>query len=402
MSVPRINGVQLSDPSAGPLLLLGTSIGTSATALWSASAAFLGERFHVIAWDLPGHGRNTDPVSAGFSMGELAAGVLGFADRVLTDRGEPGGRLYYAGDSLGGAVGLQALLDAPDRIVAAVLLCTGAKIGDAAGWRERAARVRASGTTVVINQSVERWFAPGFLEREPDVGGRLLESLRAADAEAYALACEALADFDVRSQLGDIAVPVLAVAGGEDFATQADLLREIADGVQRGRLQILDGVAHLAPAEAPQEVAKLIITHFDHLDGDGRRDADRYAAGMQVRRDVLGDAHVDRATAATTDFTREFQQLITEYAWGTIWTRPGLDRRSRSMITLTALVARGHHEELAMHVRAARRNGLSVDEIKEVLLQTAIYCGVPDANTAFRIAQAVLADEETTPEEDDR
>jgi 3-oxoadipate enol-lactonase / 4-carboxymuconolactone decarboxylase len=216
------------------------------------------------------------------------------------------------------------------------------------------------------------------------------------------LACEALADFDVRSQLGDIAVPVLAVAGGEDFATQADLLREIADGVQRGRLQILDGVAHLAPAEAPQEVAKLIITHFDHLDGDGRRDADRYAAGMQVRRDVLGDAHVDRATAATTDFTREFQQLITEYAWGTIWTRPGLDRRSRSMITLTALVARGHHEELAMHVRAARRNGLSVDEIKEVLLQTAIYCGVPDANTAFRIAQAALADEETTPEEDDR
>lgn len=83
-------------------------------------------------------------------------------------------------------------------------------------------------------------------------------------------------------------------------------------------------------------------------------------------------------------------------------TRPGLDRRSRSMITLTALVARGHHEELAMHVRAARRNGLSVDEIREVLLQTAIYCGVPDANTAFRIAQAVLADEETTPEEDDR
>ena len=196
-------------------------------------------------------------------MAELASGVLAFADRVLTERGEPGGRLYYAGDSLGGAVGLQALLDAPDRIVAAVLLCTGAKIGDAEGWRERAARVRASGTTVVVNQSVERWFAPGFLEREPQVGSRLLDSLRAADAEAYALACEALADFDVRSRLGEIAVPVLAVAGAEDFATQADLLREIADGVQRGALQILDGVAHLAPAEAPQEVAKLIMKHFD-------------------------------------------------------------------------------------------------------------------------------------------
>jgi 3-oxoadipate enol-lactonase / 4-carboxymuconolactone decarboxylase len=412
MSVPRISGVQLSDPSAGPLLLLGTSIGTSATALWSVSAALLGERFHVVAWDLPGHGRNTEPVSAGFTMAELASGVLALADQVLTDRGEPGGRLYYAGDSLGGAVGLQALLDAPDRILAAVLLCTGAKIGTAEGWRERAARVRASGTTVVVNQSVERWFAAGFLEREPQVGGRLLESLRAADAEAYALACEALADFDVRPRLAEIAVPVLAVAGAEDVATQADLLREIADGVQRGAFQILDGVAHQAPAEAPQEVASLIMKHLDADAGGVRggrppRDqhspgADRYAAGMQVRRQVLGDAHVDRATSATTDFTRDFQQLITEYAWGSIWTRPGLDRRSRSMITLTALVARGHHEELAMHIRAARRNGLSVDEIKEVLLQTAIYCGVPDANTAFRIAQAVLADEETRPEEDDR
>ncbi|MFI1993923.1 4-carboxymuconolactone decarboxylase [Actinoplanes sp. NPDC020271] len=113
---------------------------------------------------------------------------------------------------------------------------------------------------------------------------------------------------------------------------------------------------------------------------------------MAVRREVLGPAHVDRATAATTSFTRDFQDLITRYAWGDIWTRPGLDRRSRSMVTLTALVALGHHEELAMHVRAARTNGLTVDEIKEVLLQTAIYCGVPAANTAFRIAQQVLDD----------
>jgi len=387
MSVPWINGVQLSQPTAGPLLLLGSSIGTSAAALWSDCAAMLGERFHVVAWDLPGHGRNTEPVSAGFTMAQLAAGVLGLADRVLTERGEPGGQVYYAGDSLGGAVGLQALLDAPDRIIAAVLLCTGAKIGDAEGWRDRAARVRVSGTAVVVTQSAERWFAPGFLEREPQVGSRLLDSLQAADPEAYALACEALADFDVRSRLGEIAVPVLAVAGAEDIATASELLGEIASGVQRGSLRILDGVAHLAPAEAPEEVAKLIIKHFD---------ADRYAAGMQVRREVLGDSHVDRATAAATDFTRDFQQLITEYAWGAIWTRPGLDRRSRSMITLTALVARGHHEELAMHVRAARTNGLSVEEIKEVLLQSAIYCGVPDANTAFRIAQAALADEETT------
>ena len=118
-----------------------------------------------------------------------------------------------------------------------------------------------------------------------------------------------------------------------------------------------------------------------------------YDGGMAVRREVLGDDHVDRAIAGTTDFTAEFQDFITRYAWGEIWTRPGLDRRSRSLITLTALIARGHHEELAMHVRAARRNGLTVDEIKELLLQTAIYCGVPDANTAVRIASRVLDEE---------
>ena len=128
--------------------------------------------------------------------------------------------------------------------------------------------------------------------------------------------------------------------------------------------------------------------------------APSYAAGMVVRREVLGEAHVDRATAGATDLTREFQEFITTYAWGGIWTRPGLDRRSRSMITLTALIARGHHEELAMHVRAARTNGLSVEEIKEVILQSAIYCGVPDANTAFRIAQHALADDTSDPTTD--
>ena len=167
---------------------------------------------------------------------------------------------------------------------------------------------------------------------------------------------------------------------------------------------MLDDVAHLAPAEAP---------------GDGGP-----PAGRRLPEDALGRAWqpasdpdglderrrawpcVARCSAtptstapspATTPFTEDFQQLITEYAWGGVWTRPGLDRRSRSMITLTALIARGHDEELAMHVRAARTNGLSDDEIKEVILHSAIYCGVPAANTAFRIAQLVLQQE---PEED--
>jgi 4-carboxymuconolactone decarboxylase len=115
--------------------------------------------------------------------------------------------------------------------------------------------------------------------------------------------------------------------------------------------------------------------------------------GMRIRREVLGDEHVDRAVEGTTEFTADFQDLITRYAWGEIWARPGLDRRTRSAVTITALVARGQADELAMHVRAALRNGLTVEEIKEVLLQTAIYCGVPAARSAFTVAQRVLEEE---------
>ena len=118
-----------------------------------------------------------------------------------------------------------------------------------------------------------------------------------------------------------------------------------------------------------------------------------HAKGMEVRRAVLGDAHVDRAVGKTTAFTQEFQNLITRYAWGEIWARPGLDRRTRSMITLTALVAAGREHELELHLRAALRNGLTPDEIKEVLLQCAVYCGLPAANGAFAIAQRVMEDE---------
>ena len=126
--------------------------------------------------------------------------------------------------------------------------------------------------------------------------------------------------------------------------------------------------------------------------------SDPYDRGMQVRREVLGDEHVDAAVARTTDFTADFQDLITHYAWGEIWTRPGLDRKTRSCITLTALVALGHLDELEMHIRAALRNGLAGDEIKEVLLQCAIYCGVPAANAAFAVAQRVLGDHDELPE----
>jgi 4-carboxymuconolactone decarboxylase len=117
---------------------------------------------------------------------------------------------------------------------------------------------------------------------------------------------------------------------------------------------------------------------------------DQYQRGLSVRREVLGDDHVDRALASATELTAEFQNLITRYAWGEIWSRPGLDRRMRSALTITALIALGHENELALHLRAGVRNGLTHDEIKEILLHSAIYCGVPAANSAFRIARDAL------------
>ena len=389
MTVPSITVVQLAGDADKPVLVLGPSLGTSVTALWSECAALLGDRFHVVGWELPGHGRGA-PAAEPFTVAELAAGVLASVDRVLAERGEDGVAFAYAGDSIGGAVGLHLLLDAPGRVSTATLLCTGARIGEPASWRERAATVRASGTPVMVASSSQRWFGPGFLERAPERGGALLNALQATDTESYALVSEALAAYDVRDRLVEVTAPLLAVAGTDDVATPPELLRAVADGVADGRFVELDGVGHLAPAEAPRAVASLIAGHVAAAPG-GRAPHDRIRdAGMAVRREVLGDEHVDRANARITDVTADFQDFITRYAWGGIWTRPGLARRDRSIAVLTALVAGRHFEELEFHLRAALRNGLSRDEIVEVLLQSAVYVGVPAANTAFGVANRVL------------
>ena len=348
-----------------PVLVLGPSLGTSARSLWTESARHLIDTFDVLAWDLPGHGHNRTVPSEGFTMAELAAGVLRVVDDVLAERGELNGSFGYAGVSVGGCVGLQLMLDAPTRVSAAVLLGTGARIGSHELWTGRMGQVSVSGTPVMVAGSAERWFGRGFLERHPERGSALLEDLRATDDTGYVQVCAALAEFDLRDRLSEISAPVLAVAGSRDTATPTDSLRQLAEHVQDGRLVELEGVAHLAPAEAPEVVARLVREH------------------------LLGEVQ----PADDDDFMRDFQELVAQYAPGTDPTRPGLDQRSRSLVTLTALVARGHHEELALHFRAARANGLTDAEIKEMLLQTAIYCGVPDAHTAFRIAQQVLGDD---------
>ncbi|MET9449074.1 bifunctional 3-oxoadipate enol-lactonase/4-carboxymuconolactone decarboxylase PcaDC [Streptomyces cinerochromogenes] len=359
-------------PASAPPLLLGPSLGTS-LALWDRVAPELSAAHRVIRWDLPGHGGSAaDLIGPGATVGDLAALVLELADALGVDR------FAYAGVSLGGAVGLHLAVHHPERLSSLAVLCSSAHFGGEAPWRERAERVRREGLAGLAEGADARWFTPGF-----SVPG-LVRDHREADPGAYAACCDALAVFDLRARLGDITVPTLLVAGRQDPATPPAHLREIADAVPAATLVELPGASHLAPAQCPRAVLTALRTQ---LDGPA-------ASGTAVRREVLGDAHVDRAQARQTPFTARFQDFISRYAWGEIWADPTLSRRERSMITLTALVAHGHHEELAMHVRAALRNGLTPEEIGAVLLQTAVYCGVPAADAAFATAQRVLAEQE--------
>ncbi|MFS4096402.1 3-oxoadipate enol-lactonase [Streptomyces sp. AF1A] len=358
-------------PASAPPLLLGPSLGTS-LALWDQVAPELSTSHRVVRWDLPGHGGSAaDLIGPGATVGDLAGLVLRLADALGIER------FAYAGVSLGGAVGLYLAVHHPERLSALSVICSSAHFGGEAPWRERAERVRREGLEKLAQSADARWFTPGFTVP------RLVRDHRETAPEAYAACCDALAAFDLRDRLGDIAVPTLLVAGRHDPATPPAHLREIADAVPSSALVELPGASHLAPAECPQAVLTALRTH---LDGPP-------ASGMAVRRAVLGDAHVDRAQARQTPFAARFQDFISRYAWGEIWTDPTLSRRERSMITLTALVAHGHYDELALHVRAARRNGLTPEEIGAVLLQTAVYCGVPAANSAFATAQRVLAEE---------
>jgi 3-oxoadipate enol-lactonase/4-carboxymuconolactone decarboxylase len=163
--------------------------------------------------------------------------------------------------------------------------------------------------------------------------------------------------------------------------------------IPQARIDVIAQAAHLAFAERPAFVGRLLIDHLlGHPDTTPAPDPERARRGERVRREVLSDAHVDRAKANTVPLTAPFQDFITRYAWGEIWSRPGLTRAERSIVTLTVLAALQHEEELAMHLRAAIRNGLTVAQIQEVLLQVGVYAGVPVANRAFAVAQRVLAD----------
>ncbi len=365
----------LSGPADAPPLVLAGSLGTNGQ-MWEPQVEALSTAFRVIRVDLRGHGHSPAPEGP-YSMADLGGDILALLDRLGIDR------THFAGLSIGGMVGQWLAVNAPERIDRLVLLATSPYMGPAQNWRDRAALTRAEGTAALADAVVERWFTPDFADQHPHDVTRLRDQISDTPDEGYAGCCGAIEHHDVREDLHRVCAPTLVVSGADDPSTPpGEHGALIAERIPGARFVVLENAAHLLSWSHPAQVNTLITQHLAA--------ADRHGTGTRVRRSVLGDSHVDRAEARKTAFTEPFQDLITRYAWGEIWTRPGLDRHTRSCMVLTALTANGHWGELAMHVRAALRNGLTPDEIGEVFLQAALYCGLPAANKAFAIAQEVF------------
>ncbi|MFF9478635.1 alpha/beta fold hydrolase [Streptomyces sp. NPDC014733] len=417
---------RIDGPADAPVLVLGASLGTT-WHMWDRQIPDLTRQWRVIRFDLPGHGGS--PAYPASSVAELADRVAATLDALGVDR------FGYGGCSLGGAIGTQLALTRPQRVTSLALVSSSPRYGTADSWRQRGVVIRTNGLDPIARTAPERWFTAGFAAAQPAIVEWAVQMVRTTDPGCYIAACEALASYDVRSSLGRVGVPTLVVAGSEDQTTPTTDARSLVAGIPDASLALVPGTSHLAPVEQPAAVTELLIRHFSTAWHDkpsaggqpaigaaapkpqlaaaaqaaapaaieaglAQPEAVRgsaYERGAKVRREVLGDAHVDAVEEATDAFSGEFQDLVTRYEWGETWTRPGLDRRTRSIITLTALVAGGHHGDIAAHTRAALRNGLTPTEIKDILLHTAVYCGVPAANAAFTVAQRVIR-EETTPE----
>ncbi|MFC5958327.1 alpha/beta fold hydrolase [Streptomyces pratens] len=417
-------------PEEAPVLILAPSLGTT-WHMWDRQIPELTKQWRVFRFDLPGHGGA--PAYPAGSVGDLTARLLATLEGLGVQR------FGYAGCALGGAIGLELALRHPERLASLALIAASPRFGTADEFRQRGVIVRTNGLDPIARTAPDRWFTSGFAAAQPAITEWAVQMVRTTDPGCYIAACEALASFDVRVELGSVGVPTLVLVGSDDQVTGPAEARTLVAGVPDARLAVVPGASHLVPVEQPAAVTDLLVRHFStawqpafeaatgHIalpavqvqagqvvvpqqagpvaeiaaavppqpQGGG---PDPYEAGIKVRREVLGDAHVDQMLAQTDDFSGDFQEYVTRSVWGGVWDRPGLDRRTRSCVTLTALVAGGHLEDLAVHTRAALRNGLTPAEIKEVLLQAAVYCGVPAANSAFRVAQQVVR-EETTPQE---
>lgn len=244
MTLPALAWGETAGPAHAPLLVLGCSLGTSRV-LWETVVPLLTSTMRVVTWDLPGHG-NSPPARHPFSVGDIADAVGRRVD-------EP---FAYAGVSLGGAVGIELALRGA--VTCAGIICSGARIGTPDGWHERARQVRNQGTSSLVSASAGRWFAEGTIASAPRQTGRILHELAETADDSYARCCEALADFDARGRLGQVDVPCVIAWGEHDPVVGVDEARELADGIPHAAVARVSGASHLAPVDAPQEIAQLL------------------------------------------------------------------------------------------------------------------------------------------------
>lgn len=245
----------VTGPDDAPVVVLSNSLGSTAS-MWDAQAVELARHFRVVRYDTRGHGGS--PVPPGpYDIDDLADDVVALLDSLGVEKA------HFVGLSLGGMTGMRLAARNPERVDRLVVLCTGAKLDPSSAWHDRAATVRANGSSAVAEAVVARWFTPDFLEENPDVRAECEAVVSATPAEGYASCCEVIAEMDLRPDLPGIAAPTLAIAGADDPATPPPHLEAIADGVQDGRLIVVPGSAHLANAEQPQAITPAIIQHLE-------------------------------------------------------------------------------------------------------------------------------------------
>jgi 3-oxoadipate enol-lactonase/4-carboxymuconolactone decarboxylase len=377
-----------------PALVLVNSLGTDQS-LWDPLMPGLLRRFRVLRLDKRGHGLSQ--ASPGDYTIELLAGdVLAAMDAAGIERA------HYCGVSIGGMIGLWLAAHAARRFDRFVLSNTSARIAPE-GFADRIAKVREGGMAVVADTVLDRFFTPGFVARADERFHTVRRNLLQVDPAGYIGCCAAIRDMDLRPALSKIAAPVLVVTCPDDQSTPPAMGEAIVAAVAGAR-QIELPLAHVPHIEAPARFVDLLARFFDDDELETAAgpqwpprpapldEAERYRRGLERRREALGRDYVDARLAAITPLNAGFQQTITRYAWGEIWTRPVFDDRTRRIIVLAATIAMGRWEEFDLHLRAGLQNELETIELEELLLQCAIYCGVPAANTAFHRAQAILRD----------
>ena len=394
MSFAIVNGIALHYKVEGatdgvPLLFIN-SLGSDLR-IWDEVVAQLAAHHSIVRYDKRGHGLSDTPPGP-YSMRDHANDLVALMDHVGIENA------VLVGISVGGMIAQDLAAWHPDRVRALILCDTGAKIGTAQSWNERIHAVEKNGMSSIAAGVLARWVTPAFSQAHPAAYRGYLNVLVNTSPTGYAATCAALRDCDLTSATQTIAKPTLVLCGDADASTTPELNQTLASLISGAQFELIENAAHLPCLEQPAEVSTRIQTFLQHHNLQSRPSfaweiSNLFDQGMSVRRAVLGDAHVDRAEENKTDFDADFQRFITEMAWGSVWARDGLDRKSRHLITIALMAALGKENELAMHIRATQNTGVTQDEVKEVLLQVAVYAGVPAANVAFAVAKKVYAEE---------